>query len=337
MSKLDLITMGRSSIDLYSNDVGAPFEDISSFAAYVGGSPTNIAVGTRRLGLNVALLTAVGQDKVGDFILNFLTNEGVVTDYIPVKPGYRTSAVVLGIEPPDTFPLVYYRDNCADMQFGIDDVLAAPIAQARALEISGTGLSAEPNRSATFFAAEQAKRAGKPVFLDLDFRADQWRDPRAFGVNIRALLPLVDVAIGTEEEINAATLQRPEDIVIRDQQISAPEIKGDIDANIGAILSVPNGPEALVVKRGSDGATVHLRKGDVVSAPGFPVDIYNVLGAGDAFASGFIYGRLKGWDWFRSARMGNACGAIVVTRHGCANFMGYEDEVLEFVDGRGGF
>ena len=336
-TKLDLITMGRSSIDLYSNDVGTPFEEVSSFAAYVGGSPTNIAVGTRRLGLDVALLTAVGQDKVGDFILNFLNNEGVVTDYISTKPGYRTSAVVLGIEPPDKFPLVYYRDNCADMQFDIDDVIAAPIADTKALEVSGTGLSAEPNRSATFFAAQQAKRAGKTVFLDIDFRADQWHDPRAFGVNIRALLPLVDVAIGTEEEINAAMLQRPEDIIIKDQQISAPEIKGDIDANIEAMLSVPNGPEALVVKRGSDGATIHLRDGSVTEVPGFPVDIYNVLGAGDAFASGFIYGRLKGWDWFKSARMGNACGAIVVTRHGCANFMGYEGEVLEFVQSRGGF
>ena len=103
------------------------------------------------------------------------------------------------------------------------------------------------------------------------------------------------------------------------------------------MLSVQNGPEALVVKRGSDGATIHLRDGSVTEVPGFPVGIYNVLGAGDAFASGFIYGQLKGWDWFKSARMGNACGAIVVTRHGCANFMGYEDEVLEFIESEGGF
>ena len=334
---LDLITMGRSSIDLYSNDVGAPFEEITSFAAYVGGSPTNIAVGTKRLGLSVALLTAVGRDKVGDFILHFLKNEGVVTDYVPVKAGRRSSAVVLGIEPPDTFPLVYYRDNCADIELTIDDVLAAPIAEARALEISGTGLSKEPSRSATFFAAEQAKRAGKTVFLDLDFRADQWHDPRAFGVTVRALLPLVDVALGTEEEVNAGMVQSPDDIVIKHQQISAPEIRGDVEANIEAVLNVPNGPEALVVKRGAQGATVHLRNGEVTEVPGFPVEIYNVLGAGDAFASGFIYGRLKGWDWYKSARMGNACGAIVVTRHGCANFMGYEDEVLEFVEARGGF
>lgn len=337
MNRFDLITMGRSSIDLYSNDVGAPFERITSFAAYVGGSPTNIAVGAKRLGLEVALLTAVGQDKVGDFILHFLDQEGVATDYIPRKPGSRSSAVVLGIEPPDTFPLVYYRDNAADMELTIDDVLAAPIAEAGALELSGTGLSREPSRSATFFAAEQARRAGVAVYLDLDFRADQWHDPRAFGVTVRALLPRVDVALGTEEEVNAAMLQDPEDIKIRDQQISAPVIRGDLEGNVAAMLRVPSGPEALVVKRGAKGATVHLRDGEMVRAPGFPVEIYNVLGAGDAFAAGFIYGRSKGWDWYKSARMGNACGAIVVTRHGCANFMGFEAEVLSFIGERGGF
>src|SRR5215471_20558748 len=164
-SAYDLLTMGRSSIDLYANDVGAPFVDIKSFAAYVGGSPTNIAVGAQRLGLRTAVLTAVGDDPVGDFILKFLKDEKVETRYIPCKPGTRTSAVVLGIEPPDKFPLVYYRDNCADIQLSIDDVLAAPIADCQVFEFSGTGLSREPSRSATIFAAEKAKAAGAKVIL----------------------------------------------------------------------------------------------------------------------------------------------------------------------------
>ena len=334
-TRYDVITMGRSSIDLYANDVGAPFVDIQSFAAYVGGSPTNIAVGTRRLGLRSALLTAVGADPVGDFILHFLNGEGVETRYIPRKPGRRSSAVVLGIEPPDKFPLVFYRDNCADIELTIDDVSATPVGDTAVFEISGTGLSKEPSRSATFFAVEQARAAGVRVVLDIDFRADQWHDPRAFGVVVRAILPLVDIAIGTEEEINAAMLRGPEQIHIRHSQISAPEISGDLDANIRELLA--RGPEALVVKRGAEGASVFLRDGGVLDVPGFPVDVYNVLGAGDAFASGFIYGLVKGWDWTRAARMGNACGAIVVTRHGCANFMGYEDEVLDFIESRGGF
>ncbi|MEX2536844.1 MAG: PfkB family carbohydrate kinase, partial [Trueperaceae bacterium] len=167
--------------------------------------------------------------------------------------------------------------------------------------------------------------------------ADQWHDPRAFGVNVRALLGLVDVAIGTEEEINAAMLTDPEQLRVVDQQVSAPEIAGDIEANIEAILGLPAGPQVLVVKRGSTGATVHERGAPMVRVPGFPVEVHNVLGAGDAFAGGLVYGRLQGWDWYRSARMGNACGAIVVTRHGCANFMAYEEEALRFVEEHGGF
>jgi 5-dehydro-2-deoxygluconokinase len=333
----DLITMGRSSIDLYAKEVGAPFVEIESFAAYVGGSPTNIAVGARRLGLETALLTAVGEDPVGDFVLRFLEREGVETGFVPRKAAGRTSAVVLGIEPPDRFPLVFYRDNAADMHLTIDDVLALPIERSRALEVSGTGLSREPSRSATMFAVERARAAGVTTYLDLDFRADQWHDPRAFGVSVRALLPLVDVAIGTEEEIMAAMLTDPAKLRIVGGQVSAPEIDGDVEADVAAMLAAPWAPSALVVKRGARGATIHVRGDEVVTAPGFPVEVHNVLGAGDAFAAGLIYGRTKGWDWFRSARMGNACGAIVVTRHGCANFMGYEDEVLRFVESRGGF
>ncbi|HEU5316385.1 MAG TPA: 5-dehydro-2-deoxygluconokinase [Chloroflexota bacterium] len=328
----DVLAMGRSSIDLYSNDVGAAFVDISSFAAYVGGCPTNVSVGTRRLGITSAVLTAVGQDPVGDFILHFLEKEGVETRFVPRKPGKRTSAVVLGIEPPDRFPLVYYRDNCADIELTIDDVLAAPVAQSRALFISGTGLSREPSRSATMYAAELAKSQGKTVFLDLDFRPDQWHDPRAFGVVVRSALPLVDVAMGSEEEVKVAAGETR--ITVTHSQVSNYQVAGDTGAAIKAMLDAGLG--TLVAKHGPKGATVYLQGGDVVHADAYPVEILNVLGAGDAFASGLLYGRLQGWDWHKSARMANAVGAIVVTRPACANSMPTLSEVEEFVAPRGG-
>ena len=333
--KYDLITMGRSSIDLYSNDIGAPFVDIQSFAAYVGGSPTNIAVGARRLGLNSALLTAVGEDPVGDFILHFLKAEEVETRFIPRKPSTRSSAVVLGIEAPDRVPLVFYRNNAADIQLTIDDVLATPVTECAVFEFAGTNLSHDPSRSATFFAAERAKAAGVKIFCDLDLRADQWHDLRAFGVIIRAILPLVDFVFGTEEEILALTLTESGRIKISDSQVSAPEVTGNLDIAIQVLLS--HGLQALVVKRGAKGCTVFLKNGQQIEAPGFSVEVLNILGAGDAFASGFIYGYIQGWDWYKMARMGNACGAIIVTRHGCANHMAYEDEVLKFIKDSGGF
>jgi 5-dehydro-2-deoxygluconokinase len=326
--------MGRSSIDLYANDVGAPFVDITSFAAYVGGSPTNISVGARRLGLNPALLTAVGQDPVGDFILNFLNKEGVVTRFIPRKPQHRSSAVVLGIEPPDKFPLVYYRENCADINLTIDDVLAAPVDDCTVFQFAGTNLSKEPSRSATMFAAEQARQAGAKIVFDLDFRPDQWHDVRAFGVVARSVMRLVDVVIGTEDEVNATMIRDLTQMKLTHSQISDTKVTADTEAAIAGMLSA--GPEAVVEKVGSKGARVHLRSGEVIDAPGFPVEIYNVLGAGDAFGAGFIYGLVHGWGWYRSARLGNACGAIVVTKHGCANFMPTMPEVEAFVQPYGG-
>jgi len=327
--------MGRSSIDLYANEVGAPFVDIKSFAAYVGGSPTNIAVGARRLGLRTVVLTAVGEDPVGDFILKFLKDEGVETQFIPRKPEARTSAVLLGIEPPDKFPLVYYRDNCADNQLSIDDVLSAPVTDCRVFEFSGTGLSRDPSRSATLFAAEQAKAAGATVILDLDFRPNQWHDARAFGVTVRTALPLVDIVLGTDDECRAVILSSSGQVNVTHSQISGAVVAGDLRAAVEAMHRL--GPKTIVVKRGAQGATLFCCGRPPRDVPGFPVEVYNVLGAGDAFAAGFIYGLVKGWDLFKAARMGNACGAIVVTRHGCANFMAYENEALKFVADRGGF
>ena len=332
MTTYDLVTMGRSSIDLYSQDIGKPFVDISGFAAYVGGCPTNIAVGVRRLGLQTGLFTAVGTDPVGDFILRFLEKTGVNTSLVVRKSDRRTSAVLLGIEPPDHFPLVFYRDGCADIALDIDDVSRAPLADTRAFLLTGTGLSAEPSRSATMLAAERAREAGATVFLDVDFRADQWHDSRAFGVVLRSVLPLIDVVIGTEEELIA--LGGASSVVIHGSQISSPVVEGDLTGTLQKVLK--SGPGAIALKRGKAGATIFLRSGEVVDAAPFPVEVTNVLGAGDAFASGLLYGRLNGWDWHRAARLGNAVGAIVVTRPGCADFMPTMEEVLDFVRPQGG-
>ncbi len=332
---MDIITMGRSSIDLYSQDIGEDFVNIKGFNAFVGGSPLNIAVGAQRLGLKTTLLTAVGKDKPGDFLLNFLKKENVNTEFIPQIEGARTSAVLLGIEPPDRFPLVYYRDNAADSQITIDHVEAAGIKNFKLLEISGTALNIEPSRSAVFYAVEQAAENGVQVLLDIDFRADQWKDIRSFGLMVRAILPKVDIALGTEEEILAATLQDASQVSIAHQQISAPEIKGNLDDAIKKILAT--GVKVLIVKKGSKGATIYTKNTEPKDVPGFPVQILNVLGAGDAFASGFIFGHLQGWDLYKSCRMGNASGAWVVQKPGCANDMPTYAEAMNLIESRGGF
>lgn len=332
---MDLITMGRSSIDLYSQSIGADFVDIKGFNAFVGGSPLNIAVGAQRLGLNTALLTAVGKDKTGDFIMNFLRKEKVNTQFIPTIDGARTSAVVLGIEPPDRFPLVYYRDNAADSQVTIDHVIAAGIKDFRMLEISASALNKEPSRSAVFYAVEEAKVNGVEIVLDIDFRADQWQDIRSFGLMVRAILPHVTIALGTIEEVLASTLLDISQVSIAHQQISAPEVKGNLVNSVEKILNT--GVKVLIVKKGSEGVTIYTKDAAAQDVPGFPVEVFNVLGAGDAFASGFIYGHLQGWDLYKACRMGNASGAWVVQKPGCANDMPTHAEAMALIESAGGF
>lgn len=314
----DVLAMGRSCIDLYAHEMGVPITAVKSFDAYVGGCPTNVCVGTRRLGLRTALLSAVGDDQVAEFVVDFLRREGIDTRFVACKPGRRTSAVILTIQPPDKFPLTYYRENCADIFLSVDDVAGAPVAESRVLFLSGTGLSREPSHTATVHAAEVARRTGTAVVVDLDYRPDQWPDVRTYGAAVRGLLRSTDLAIGTEEEVRAAA--------------------GGLDDTTKAIAAIAGaGPRHLVVKRGERGATVFGADGSVAEAAPFPVTVMNVLGAGDAFASGLLYAWLQGWDLPRAARFGNATGAIIVTRHACANAMPTLAEVEAFVAERGGW
>ncbi|MFN8418583.1 MAG: PfkB family carbohydrate kinase [Anaerolineae bacterium] len=157
---------------------------------------------------------------------------------------------------------------------------------------------------------------------------------RAFGVVIPIMLRLVDVVIGTEDEINAAMLTDTTQMSLTHSQVSDTKVKGDTRSAVRAMLA--QGPESLLLKTGSKGARIYERSGQVTEAPGFPVEIYNILGAGDAFGAGFLYGYVNGWSLYKSARLGNACGAIVVTKHGCANFMPTMPEIEAFVAGYGG-
>jgi len=317
MPTFDVMTMGRSSIDLYAHQIGVPITEVTSFDAYVGGCPTNISVGTRRLGLRSALLTAVGDDQVGDFVLAFLVREGVETRFIQRKTGRRTSAVVLTIMPPDRFPLTFYREGCADRELTRDDVASAPIEESAMVVVTGTGLSHEPGRSATLYAAERARASGVDVLVDLDYRADQWHARSEYAGLMGRLLGHAALAVGTEEEVMAAGEH------------------DDLAVAIARVLDASRGP--LVVKRGGRGASIYTRTGERQDVPPFRITVLNVLGAGDAFASGLIAGLRRGWPLDRAVRFGNATGAIVVTRHGCANFMPTMQEVESFVAEQGGW
>ena len=312
---IDLIAIGRSSVDLYGEQVGGRLEDMGSFAKYVGGSPTNTAIAAARLGLKTGLLTRVGADHMGRFIREELVREGVDVRGVHSDPERLTALVVLGIRDRETFPLIFYRENCADMALSEQDLDDAWLAETRAVLINGTHLSAPGVFAASVGAARRVKANGGRVVFDIDYRPVLWGlTAKDLGENrfvanpqvterLQTVLPLCDLIVGTEEELCI--------------------LGGSVDL-LTAIRNVRNQSAAtLVCKRGGNGCVAFAGKipNDVdagLVVPGFKIEVLNVLGAGDAFMGGFLRGWLRDAPLEECCRFGNACGAIVVSRHGCA-------------------
>ena len=325
----DIVCLGRLAVDLYAQQVGARLEDVSSFAKYLGGSSANIAFGCARLGLKSAMLSRVGNDHMGRFLIETLEREGCDTSHVRVDHERLTALVLLGIEDRDTFPLVFYRDNCADMAIDENDFDEAFIASSKALLITGTHFSTDQVNRASRRALEYARRNDVRTVLDIDYRPVLWGltgkadgetrfiANESVSAHLQGILPLIDLVIGTEEEFRIA---------------------GGKDNLIDCLSAVRAVTRAtLVVKRGPMGCSII--EGDVPAsiddAPvhrGVQVEVLNVLGAGDAFASGFLAGWLRDEPLEACARTANACGALVVSRHGCAPAMPTPAELTYFLD-----
>ncbi len=314
MAQLDLITIGRSSVDLYGAQVGGRLEDMASFNKYIGGSPTNIAAGTARLGLKSAVLTRVGDEHMGRFIREQLVREGVDVRGVKTDPERLTALVLLGIRDEHQFPLIFYRENCADMALCEDDVDPDFIGAARCVLATGTHLSHPRTEAAVLKALKIARDGGARTALDIDYRPNLWGlaghgagesryiESRAVTTKLQATLHLFDLIVGTEEEFHIA---------------------GGTTDTVEALKAVRRVSDAaLVCKRGAMGAVVFegaipdsLDEGQ--AGQGFPIEVFNVLGAGDGFMSGLLKGWLTGEDWPTSLKFANACGAFAVSRHGC--------------------
>ena len=328
MTPIDFICLGRAAVDLYGLERGAKLEEAQHFAKYLGGSSANVAVGLARLGLRVAMLTRVGDEHMGRFVRNQLAAEGVDVAAVRTDPKRLTGLVLLGIEDQERFPHIFYRENCADMALEPADVDAAPFAGARALAISGTHLSTAGVRSAADRAVALAKKHGLKIVLDIDYRPVLWGlaghgggAQRAGGAAeitrvYQAFLPHCDLVVGTEEEILVA---------------------GGGNASLEALRVIRSRtPATIVMKRGVAGCVVFegpipANANQGLTIAGFPVEIENVLGAGDAFLSGYLSGWIAGLPATQCARRGNASGAVVVSRHGCSPAMPTRAELEEFL------
>ena len=329
MSDLDLITIGRSSVDLYGAQVGGRLEDMGSFDKYIGGSPTNIACGTARLGLKSAVITGVGDEHMGRFITEQLAREGVITDGVKVDPERLTALVLLGIRDQGQFPLIFYRENCADMALTEADIDPDFIRRARSVVATGTHLSNPKVEAATLKALKIAREAGIQTALDIDYRPNLWGvaghdegesrfvESAEVTAKLQESLHLFDLIVGTEEEFHIA---------------------GGSTDTIEALRRVRKVSKAtLVCKRGAAGAVAFtgaipdsLDEGE--AGPGFPIEGFNVLGAGDGFMSGLLKGWLDGENWPTALKYANACGAFAVSRHGCTPAYPSWEELQFFFD-----
>jgi 5-dehydro-2-deoxygluconokinase len=326
---LDLITLGRSSVDLYGEQVGGRLEDMGSFAKYIGGSPTNTAVGAARLGLNAAVITRVGADHFGRFIREELEREDVDTRAVATDPKRLTALAILGIRDREQFPLLFYRQDCADMALDAADLDAAFIASAKAMLISGTHLSTPQVFDASLRAAQLARAAGRKVVFDIDYRPVLWgltapdlgenRFVADEGVTgrLRQVAGLCDLIVGTEEEFR-----------ILGGEADTLDALRAVRRETVALLVCKRGPLGCVAFPGEIGAAFE----DGVARTGLDVEVFNVLGAGDAFMAGFLRGWLRDEPLERCCDYANACGALVVSRHGCAPAMATWPELAHLLE-----
>lgn len=312
---LDLISIGRSSVDLYGQQIGGRLEDMASFSKAVGGCPTNIAIGTARLGLKSAVITRVGDEQMGRFILEQLRREGVDTSGVIVDPKRLTSLVILGVRDEKTFPLIFYRTDCADAALDESEIDESFIASARAVIVTGTHFAIPGPAKAQRKAIALARKHGRKVVFDVDYRPNLWglaghaageeryiRSETVTG-HLQAILPDCDLIVGTEEELHAAGGSEDTLTAIR-----------NIRALSAATIVCKRGPMGCVVFPGAIPASLE----DGIKGPGFPVEVYNVLGAGDAFMSGFLRGWLRDEPIETCCAWANACGAFAVSRLLCS-------------------
>ncbi|MET9958963.1 5-dehydro-2-deoxygluconokinase [Streptomyces sp. NPDC006326] len=310
----DLIAMGRIGVDLYPLKTGVPLAEADTFGKFLGGSPANVAVAAARLGRRTAMITRTGADPFGAYLRAELRAFGVDDRWVAEVDRYPTPVTFCEIFPPDDFPLYFYRwPKAPDLEIGAGELDLAAVRAARVFWMTGTGLSAEPSRSATLAALQARAKSGITVF-DLDWRPMLWEDEP--GGPYAHALGLATVAVGNARECAIAT--------------------GESDPRAAARALLAAGVELAVVKRGPDGVLAARRDGTVVEAAPVAVEVVNGLGAGDAFGGALCHGLLAGWDLERVVRYANAAGAIVASRLACSSAMPYPEEVEEVLGGAGG-
>jgi 5-dehydro-2-deoxygluconokinase len=310
----DVITMGRVGVDLYPEQIGVGLADVRTFAKFLGGSATNVAVAAARLGARAAVITKVGDDPFGPYVRRALEGFGVDPRWVGTHPALRTPIVFCEIHPPDDFPLLFYREPTApDMTIEERELDLDAIRAARVFWTTGTGLSAEPSRTATLAALRARDDSGPDAITihDLDHRPMFWRHEAEAGECAREALRHATVAVGNRDEVAVAV--------------------GTRDPREASAALLELGVELAIVKQGPAGVLARTADKVVEVPPVTHLGVVNGLGAGDAFGGALVHALLSGWEVERAIRLANAAGAYVASQLACADAMPTMEQLAPLV------
>lgn len=294
---MDVITIGRATVDLFANEYNVPLEEVNTFTKYLGGSPANIATATTRLGINTGMISKVGLDACGRYVINYLRSNNVDTSNISFDKGSKTAIALGEISPPDKFKVLFYRQDPADLNLTIEDIDENYIKKAKILIASGTALSRSPSREACLIAMKYAQENNLKVIIDLDYREGTWSSQDVASFYLNLALEKADIVVGTKKEVEIAT--------------------GICNNNYEDIVKNKN-LYMLVMKDGKNGVTAFTGS-EIIKVPAFKVKVLNTIGAGDGFLGGFVYGLLNKFSVKKSLKYGAAVGAMTVKKQSCSD------------------
>ncbi len=302
MSELEILTLGRVSVDLYAEQVGEPMRNVTSFRKSIGGTATNVAVAAARLGRSVALCTKVGDDQFGDYVRHALEHTfNVDNRFIATDPTLQTPLAFAELDPPEDPSIIFYREPRApDQNIEVGDVDADVVRDVPIFWLPASRFSDAQSAQVVSELLDIRGRRSHTV-LDLDWRPMFWESKEQANEAIAPMLSQFSIAIGNKDEAEVAV--------------------GTRDLNLAADRLLEAGLEMAVMKLGADGVMIATADGQRVSVPPYMVDVVSGLGSGDAFGGAFCHGLLSGWDVEEIIKWGNAAGAIVATRLMCADDM----------------
>lgn len=307
---LEVLTIGRVSVDLYPQQSGVPLSKVESFAKSIGGSPTNVAVACARLGRRAAVVTRVGDDGFGEYVRTHLAEEfGVDNRYVSTDSELRTALAFCALDPPTDPPLLFYREPRGPEMNLLPADIPDIAATVPVLWTTGSRFAQEPSRSTVTEVLRQRERRSHTV-LDLDYRPSFWASPQEAGAQIGPAVELATVAVGNRTECEIVT--------------------GTADPHTAAHRLLERGVSLAIVKLGAAGVLVATPE-NRAEVPPIPVEVVCGLGAGDAFGGSLADGLLAGLDPAEIVTRANAAGAIVAGRLACSHAMPTPGEIDEML------